>query len=77
MEVCYRLDIITLDLGHSETASKNIPEMIPNLVDIVQIFAAGNTSIVKNDSQQFLRQYFLSDQKASFGQNTHALILLG
>jgi hypothetical protein len=28
--------------------------MIPNLVDIVQIFAAGHTSIVKNDSQQFV-----------------------
>jgi len=46
-------------LGHSGTMQKNIPEMIPNLVDVVQIFAAGNTSIVQNDSHQ----YFV------FGQN--------
>jgi hypothetical protein len=35
-------------LGHSGTEKKNIPDMIPNLVDIVQIFVAGNSSIVKN-----------------------------
>lgn len=41
-------------LGHSvSTQNQNTPEMIPNLKDIVQIFAAGYSSIVKNNSQQF------------------------
>jgi hypothetical protein len=49
-------------LGRSETTKeKNIPEMIPNLVDIVQIFGSGYTSIVKNDLQQFFM----------FGQNCY------
>jgi hypothetical protein len=49
-------------LGHSGKISKNIPEMIPNLVDIVQIFCAGFTSIVKNDSHQ----YFVFGFNASY-----------
>jgi alpha-tubulin suppressor-like RCC1 family protein len=57
-------------LGHSGTTSKNIPEMIPNLVDIVQIFAAGNTSIVKNDSQQ----YFVFGYNASYREATRGNI---
>jgi alpha-tubulin suppressor-like RCC1 family protein len=40
------------ELGHSGT-NNSIPTIIPNLKDIVQIFGAGFTSIVKNDSHQF------------------------
>jgi hypothetical protein len=52
-QTCDRSETITMDSLANQEQVGNTFQMIPNLVDIVQIFCAGFISIVKNDSQQY------------------------
>lgn len=46
------LEITMGQLGHSATRNRTIPEMIPGVGDIIQIFCEGHSSILKNSEQQ-------------------------